>query len=134
MKRRIKYIACQCLIIFLAVQTFNLSIDSLGFYTPLKTASPVEDPDYIDSMVEFLVENVMGFSKDTFRDKANSNNFSKQQQNIAHFDFKWFPNSIVISDLEETQKQLVYIIPKNERIVILFCKEVRPNPPQLQQV
>lgn len=85
-------------------------------------------------MVEFLVENVMGFSKDTFRDKANSNNFSKQQQNIAHFDFKWFPNSIVISDLEETQKQLVYIIPKNERIVILFCKEVRPNPPQLQQV
>ena len=134
MRRRINHIACQCLILFLTIQTFNLSIDSLGFYTPLKTASPVEDPDYIDSMVEFLVENVMGFSKDTFRDKANSNNFSKQQQNIAHFDFKWFPNSIVISDLEETQKQLVYIIPKNERIVILFCKEVRPNPPQLQLV
>jgi hypothetical protein len=134
MKRRINHIACQCLILFLAVQTFNLSIDSLGFYTPLRTTNPTEEQDYVDSMIEFLVENVMGFSKDTFRDKANANNFSKQQQNIAHFDFKWFPNSIIITDLEETQRQLVYIIPKNERFVILFCKEVRPNPPQLELV
>ena len=134
MKSIIKNIASQCLIFFLIVQTLNLSINSLDFYTPLKVTNTIHDDDYIDSMIEFLVENVMGFPKDTFSDKANPNNFSKLQQNITHFDLKWFPNSLVISDLEATYKQLVYNIPKDEKISMLFYKEVRPNPPQLLSV
>jgi hypothetical protein len=134
MKTLIKNIACQSLIFLLIVQTLNLSVNSLDFYTPLKTTNSIEDQDYVDSMIEFLVENVLGFSKDTFHDKANPDNFSKLQQNIAHLDLKWFPNSLIISALETTQRVIDYIIPKNENFCILFIKEVRPNPPQFLTV
>lgn len=130
MKSRIKNIAIQCFIFFLVVQTMNLSINSLDFYTPSKITNSLEDQDYVDSMIEFLVENVLGYSKDTFRDKANVDNFSKQQQNLVHFDLKWLPNSSIISDLEVFHKEIAYLIPKDEKISFLFYKEVRPNPPQ----
>jgi len=126
----IKKIASHCLIFFLIVQTLNLSINSLDFYTPLKVTNTFHNDDYVDSMVEFLVENVMGFSKDTFSDKADPDNFSKQQQNITHFDLKWLPTALIISDLEATYNLNLYNIPKDEKISILFYKEVRPNPPQ----
>jgi len=122
------------MILLLVVQTLNLSINSLDFYTPLKITSNLEDQDYIDSMVEFLVENVMGFSKDTFHDKANPDSASKLQHFAAHLDFKWLPNSVIKYDLAVTQKQVVYNIPKDEKINILFIKEVRPNPPQFLAV
>lgn len=134
MKSLIKNIACQSLIFLLIVQTLNLSVNSLDFYTTHKATNITEDQDYVDSMIEFLVENVLGFSKDTFHDKANPDNFSKLQQNIAHVDLKWFPNSLIISDLEATQWVVDYIIPKKESFCILFIKEVRPNPPQLLSV
>src|ERR1035437_2850665 len=134
MKTLIKNIACQSLIFLLIVQTLNLSVNSLDFYTPLKTTNSIEDQDYVDSMIEFLVENVLGFSKDTFHDKANPDNFSKLQQNIAHLDLQWFPNSLIISALETTQRVIDYMIPKNENFCILFIKEVRPNPPQFLTV
>ena len=130
MRSFIKNIVFQSMIILLVVQTFNLSINSMDFYTPLNASVIYDDPDYVDSMVEFLVENVMGFSKDTFHDKANSNNASKQQQNPVHFDLKWVPSSLVATNLEESQKEIVNIIPKNVEFIFLNCKEVRPNPPQ----
>ena len=129
-----KNIVFRCMIVLLVVQTLNMSINSLDFYTPLKGTNSLEDQDYIDSMVEFLVENVMGFSKDTFHDKANPDNASKLQHFAAHLDFKWLPNSVIKYDLAVTQKQVVYNIPKDEKINILFIKEVRPNPPQFLAV
>ena len=127
--------ASKCLILFLIVQTINLSINSLDFYnTPLNTTNAIPNDDYVDSMVEFLVENIMGYSTNTFSDKANPNNFSKQQQNITHFDLKWFPTALVLSDLEATYRLTKYNIPKDEKINILFYKEVRPNPPQFLSV
>ncbi len=85
-------------------------------------------------MAEFLVENIMGFSKSTFHDKANADNNSKQQQSVAHFDLKWFPRSLIIFDQEISLKKVIYDIPKNENLVNLYCKEVRPNPPQFLSV
>lgn len=134
MRSVIKNIVFQSMIILLVVQTFNLSINSMDFYTPLNASVMYDDPDYVDSMVEFLVENVMGLSKDTFHDRANSDNTSKQQQNTVHFDLKWFPNALVVNNLEESQTEIVNIIPKNEKFIFLNCKEVLPNPPQLPSV
>jgi dsDNA-binding SOS-regulon protein len=125
-----KKFTSQCLIFFFIVQTLNLSINSLDFYTPLKVINTIHDDDYVDSMIEFLVENVMGYPKDTFSDKANPDNTSKIQHFTNHLDLKWFSNSVVISDLRESQSELAYFIPKNERIIILYYKEVRPKPPQ----
>ena len=129
-----KNIVFRCMIMLLVVQTLNLSINSLDFYTPLKGTNSLEDQDYIDSMVEFLVENVMGFSKDTFHDKANPDSASKLQHFATHIDFKWVPNTVIKYDLVATQNQVVYNIPEDEKINILFIKEVRPNPPQFPAV
>ena len=134
MRNVFKNIISKFIIFFLIVQTLNLSIDSLGFYTPLKITNTFQDDDYVDSMIEFLVENVLGYPKNTFSDKANPDNFSKLQQNIVHFDLKWFPNALVISELGATYKQLVYNIPEDEKISMLFYKDVRPNPPQFLSV
>jgi len=95
MKRFISNIFFRFFIFLLVVQTLNLSVNSLDFYTPVNISNSIEDQDYVDSMVEFLVENVLGFSKHTIDDKANTDNFSKQQINI-HFDLKWLPNSLTL--------------------------------------
>ena len=130
MKSLIKNIARQFFLLFLVVQTLNLSINSIDFYTTSKIANATDNQDYVDSMIEFLVENVLGFSKNTFHDKANADNNSKQNQNIAHFDLKCFPESLNAFNFLVIPKDVDYIVHKNDKVIILFCEEVRPNPPQ----
>ena len=134
MKSIIKNIARQLVLLFLVVQTLNLSINSIDFYTTSKIANAIDNQDYVDSMIEFLVENVLGYSKNTFHDKANADNNSKQNQNIAHFDLKCFPESLNFFNFEAIQKDVDRIVSKNDKVIILFCEEVRPNPPQSQSV
>jgi 5,10-methenyltetrahydromethanopterin hydrogenase len=130
MRQIIKNIIFQGLIFFLVAQTINLSINSLDFYTPLKVINSFNDDDFVDSMVEFIVENVMGYPKNTFNDKANVNNTSKQQQSIAHFDLKWIPKSLIITDFSEAVNEISQVVPKDEQIVNLYFKEVPAKPPQ----
>jgi hypothetical protein len=131
MKRIIRNIACQSLILLLVVQTLNLSMNSLDFYTPLNGSNSTEEQDYVDSMIEFVVENVLGYSTHTFHDKANADNFSRQQQNNVHFDLKWLPNSISFIDNHEIANEIINIVPKNDRIINLYFKEVPAKPPQV---
>jgi len=134
MKSIIKNIACQFLLVFLVFQTLNLSINSIDFYAPVKTSTSAEDQDYVDSVIEFLVENVLGFSKDTFHDKAYADNNSKQQQTVVHFDLKWIPDSLVAYDLEGTQKDVAHFLMRNDEVINLYYKEVPAKPPQLLSV
>lgn len=130
MIRILKNIASQGLLILLVIQTINLSVNSVDFYNSLNTKATYVDQDYVDSMLEYLVENVFGFSKNTIHDKANIDNTSKQQQASFHIDLKWFPNDVIISDLNETSKLVVNIIPRNELLINLYFKEVPVKPPQ----
>jgi dsDNA-binding SOS-regulon protein len=134
MKHSVKNILFQFFILLLVTQTLNLSLSSLDFYTSNKISNSLEDQDYVDSMVEFVVENVLGFSKYTFHDKANADNFSKQLQNNIHFDLKWLPGSALFTDNHETEKDIVNIVPKNDKIINLYFKEVPAKPPQILSV
>lgn len=129
MRCRIKNISYHCLLLLLAVQMVNLSIDSVNFYCSLHDTTPIKDLDYDDSMIEFFVENVLGCPTNTFHDQANSNNPSKQQQNILHLDLKC-DHLIAFSDFNQVQKKIINFFPKNEKAVILYNKEVLPKPPQ----
>ena len=123
------------LILFLVVQTLNLSIYSIDFYSQENvTSNSADNQDYIDSMIEFLVENVLGYSKDTFHDKANTDNFSRQIQNNIHFDLKWLPNSLLFTDNHELANEIINIVPQNDRITNLYFKEVPIKPPQVLSV
>lgn len=130
MKSVIKKIAYQFLLIFLVVQTLNLSINSIDFYTPSKITNSADDQDYVDSLIEFLFENGLGFSKDTFHDKAYADNNCKQQQTVVHFDLKWIPDTLVTYELEGTQKDVTHFLMRNDEVVNLYYKEVPAKPPQ----
>ncbi|ADQ80136.1 hypothetical protein Palpr_1999 [Paludibacter propionicigenes WB4] len=130
MKSVIKKIAYQFLLIFLVVQTLNLSINSIDFYTPSKITNSADDQDYVDSLIEFLFENGLGFSKDTFHDKAYADNNCKQQQTVVHFDLKWIPDTLVTYELECTQKDVTHFLMRNDEVVNLYYKEVPAKPPQ----
>jgi hypothetical protein len=130
MGKFVKNIAFQAIIMLLVVQTMNLSMNSLDFYTTINTQNSIEDQDYVDSMIEFVIENMLGFSKSTFHDKANTNNFSKQQQINVHFDLKWLPNTVLFFEHSSATKDIVNIVPKNDKIINLYFKEVPAKPPQ----
>ena len=129
MRCRIKNICRNCLVLLMAVQIVNLSIDSVGFYCSLVDTTSVHHWDYDDSMIEYFVENILGCPSTTFRDQANSNNTSKQQQNILHLDLKC-NHLIAFSDFFQIQKNVANFIPDNEKAVILYSQEVLPKPPQ----
>lgn len=134
MKVFFKDIVFQSLIMLLAVQTLNLSVNSIGFYNTLSSTAATDNEDYVDSMVEYVVENVLGYSKDTFHDKANIDYASKQQQTPVHFDLKWYPNDISIFYLNEAINKIITIVPRNEQFLNLYFKEVSCKPPQSEIV
>jgi len=129
MRCRIKNICRDCLVLLMAVQIVNLSIDSVGFYCSLVDTTSVHHWDYDDSMIEYFVENILGCPSTTFHDQANNNNTSKQQQNILHLDLKC-NHLIAFSDFFQIQKKVANFIPDNEKAVILYNQEVLPKPPQ----
>lgn len=130
MKQFVKYIFLQSLILLLVVQTLNLSINSFDFYSPINTSHSIVDQDYVDSMIEFVVENMLGFSKSTFHDKANADNTSRQQQNNVHFDLKWLPNTVLFTHNILNTNEIINFVPQNDRIINLYYKEVPAKPPQ----
>lgn len=131
MNRFIRNSLSQFFIFLLVVQTLNLSINSAGFYMAENTTNSAKEQDYVDSMIEFVVENILDFSTHTFHDKASAYNFSKQQHINVHFDLKWLPGSALCFDNNEIIKELDNNVPKNEKIINLYYKEVPAKPPQV---
>ncbi|GAT63554.1 hypothetical protein [Paludibacter jiangxiensis] len=130
MRASVKNIAGTFIILLIALQVVNLSVDSVDFYTQTNSHSAMDDQDYTDSMLEFVVENMLGFSKHTLHDKANNNSTSKMQQNSMHWDVKLFYTTTPKSAVKElADNRLSYFI-TNDKAVTLYYSEVSPKPPQ----
>lgn len=120
----------KCLILLLIIQTFNLSINSNAFYGVIYAQlSHSVDLDLVDSLAEYLVENVMGFSKDTFHDKATSHTATKPQH-VVHFDLKWFSSPVIKYKHSKSGNDKTFLYVQNDRIRNLYFKEVPAKPPQ----
>ncbi len=130
MRASVKNIICTCIILMIALQVVNLSIDSVDFYTQIDNRSNIDDQDYTDSMLEFVVENVLGFSKHTLHDKANNNSTSKMQQNSMHWDVKLFYTTTPKSAVKEVVDNRLAFFITNDKAVTLYYSEVSPKPPQ----
>jgi hypothetical protein len=126
----IKNIALKYFILLLVVQTINLSINSIDFYNTYKVETETDNSDYVDSMLEFVLENVIGYSKDTMRDKANPDGTAKQQQIPVYIELKWFPLHTLISRTNESISEILIHIPRSEEFQNLYFKEVPSKPPQ----
>ena len=129
MRGSVKHIAGTFLVLIIMIQVINLSVDSLGFYTETSAVANFDDQDYTDSMLEFIVENVLGYSKHTIHDKANSNSTSKMQQYAFHWDVKLFYTSMNLAvNTAENFSSNFFLM--NDRLVNLCNSEVLPKPPQ----
>lgn len=121
----------QCLLLLLVFQTLNLSINSIEFCSsPLNDISENDKIDYIDSTIEFLVENVLGFPKHTFDDRLYNADIARMEQGITHFDLKNFKIVNLLSDLTELNLQSTNIIHSNENIITLCLLEAPFKPPR----
>ncbi|MTK53418.1 hypothetical protein [Paludibacter sp.] len=130
MRASVKNIVSTFIILLIALQVVNLSVDSVDFYTQVDNHSAMDDQDYTDSMLEFVVENMLGFSKHTLHDKANNDSTSKMQQNSMHWDVKLFYTTTPKSAVKElADNRLSYFI-TNDKAVTLYYREVSPKPPQ----
>lgn len=129
--RCVKNRISQFLIFLLIVQTLNLSTTSFSIHTPENLPNTLDEKDYVDSMLEFVVENMLDFSKHTFHEKSIANNFPKQQQANFHVDLKWLPDHVQIFDVNIAANSIENVIPRNERFANLYFKEVPIKPPQL---
>lgn len=124
------HIATRLIILLLVFQVINLSFSSASFYISYQKEANVDDPDYIDSMIEFVVENILGFPKNTFHDKSNGNSMAKILQNSMHFDWDTHWNEIKIADLGIIDLIKQHVVPRNESFILEYYKTVIPKPPQ----
>jgi hypothetical protein len=108
----------------------NLSINSIDFYRADRERGALEQNDYVDSMIEFMVENVMSFSRHTLHAKANMANNSKQQASATHVVLKWFASYTVILNEPAISHCSTNQAQKNDSLVNLYFKEVPVKPPQ----
>lgn len=126
-----KNIASLGLLLLLSVQTINLSVNSIEFYNKsYELSRNVADLDYADSMIEFIIEDVMGFSKHAFDDHTYNNDIAKIQQNVLHLDLRTIQYPKLLSDLKEKKLRHFKFMPSNENAISLCYREVLPKPPQ----
>ncbi len=130
MKTVVRHIINRIFIVLLVIQTLNLSINSIDFYRVDTARGAFDQTDYVDSMVEYMIENVLNFSKHTFNTKTTTTNTSKQQA-AAHVVLKWFPTYTVIFNQPAGTSQSNKISPRNEVLVNFYYREVPVKPPQI---
>lgn len=127
MKNRIKDFATKLLLLLVALQVLNFSMDTIDFH-PHKHRNTISDFNYLNSVVEYFDEIILG-NKDAFPEYSKHN--AKESQNIKHFDVKicqqapleLVPNHYVIQDTPYNNKSEFYSL--------MVIKEIIPPPPKV---
>jgi|YelNatPaOPRAMG01_1025707.scaffolds.fasta_scaffold00020_101 hypothetical protein len=127
MKNRIKDFATKLLLLLVALQVLNFSMDTIDFH-PHKHRNTISDFNYLNSVVEYFDEIILG-NKDAFPEYSKHN--AKESQNIKHFDvkicqqvpFKLIPDHYIIQDTPYNNKSEFYSL--------MVIKEIIPPPPKV---
>ena len=124
----IKNIAKNLLILIVAIQVINLSVDSIEFQ-PSPIAITIGDFNYFNSAVEYVIESLMSH-KDVFPEFQKESGSSKQQL-VKHISLKIFSSSQFSIKPPFADNRNTYIVPLYEDYLFLFLKEINPPPPKL---
>lgn len=125
MKFAFKHIILRCLVFFMAIQVLNFSIDSVEFH-PLSCANTVGDFNYMNSMVEYFSEIVMG-NTNAFPEYNQKN--TSGSQNIKHVNIKIYkPVDLSFTINHEYLPVISYGFTLDESYSFLFSKEINPPP------
>ncbi len=125
-KNSIKTFATKLLLLVVALQTLNFSMDSIDFH-PHKHRNTISDFNYLNSMVEYFDEIILG-NKDAFPEYCKHN--ARDSQNIKHFDVKIcqeLPVKLVPTEYIESYTRHRS---RNEFFKLLVIREITPPPPK----
>ncbi len=111
----------------MALQILNLGIDAIDFQ-PLETPVSIGEFNYINSMAEYVAEEVLGH-KDAFPEYQQESAASKSQF-VKHFSLKFCEITLYTSPVNDFKNNSSYIVPLQERYKYLFFKEINPPPPK----
>jgi len=127
MKWALKHIILRCFVFLMALQVLNLSIDAVEFH-PFISAKTVGNFNYMNSMMEYFSEIVMGHQNAFPEYDQKSTNGS---QNIKHIDMKIYkPVDLSFTIIHQHQPVVSYNFPLDESYSYLFAKEINPPPPK----
>jgi len=125
-KNRIKNIVAKFLLLVVALQVLNFSMDSIDFH-PHKHRNTISDFNYLNSMVEYFDEIILG-NKDAFPEYCKHN--ARESQNIKHFDVKICQQLTVKLIPLQYVKDNTYRRSRNEFFTLLIIREITPPPPK----
>ena len=126
MNAKIKYITSRALVLLLAIQILNLSVNSIDF-KPIETTNLTEFND-INTIAEFVSEIMLG-KVNSFPEFANKT--QKQSQLQKHLSFK------IINDQENNELEPITLVPEQFGPALKYpylyeyFQEINPPPPKI---
>ena len=121
-----KAILTSIIVLFVALQVLNLSIDAVQF-EPTYTCNTITEFNYFNSFTEFISEEVLKH-RDSFPEYNTAPNSNKSQSH-KHSGLKLFYTNIQLQFpivfIESKNNKLLY----NDSLVSKFSPDVIPHPP-----
>ena len=122
-----KQLLLKCLLILIAFQILNQSIDAIEF-TPASTGNSIGDFNDINTGVEYFSEVVLGIKN--FFPEFQKKQTTKQSQTLKHITIKLFQPTAISILIKSPVSTIVYAYPIDEKHSFLFLKDVTPQPPK----
>jgi hypothetical protein len=126
----LKHITTKCLLLILAIQILNLSVDAIDFH-PFYSANSTANTDFndINSEAEYISEIVLGY-KDAFPEMQKQGE-QKNTQSIKHTVIKIYEPKPLCFNIEQRFITVVsFSFPLDEKYSFLFSKDITPPPPK----
>jgi len=127
MKLALKNIGTKFILLLLAVQIFNQSMDAIQFH-PFKHPDTISDFNYLNSMVEYITEIIMDH-KDAFPEYLKKS--SRGSQNVKHIDIKLCQSPSEPAITKHFDDVTSFGFPLYNSYFYLFSKEINPPPPKV---
>ena len=123
-------ISLRLLLIFMAIQVINLSIDSVDFVPVQSSNYTAFNFNYFNSLAEYVSESVMGYVN-AFPEYQNESNQSKSQLSGKHISIKLFSTECLSAPYNIIDVNSIYNIEEKDKYRYLFFEEINPPPPKV---
>lgn len=125
MLKKVINIIKHALLLVVALQVLNLSVDSIDFQ-PMHTTNIHEFND-LNTLTEYLAEVVLG-NKNVFPESLEKDQPASQL--LKHFSVKLFNPTAFVTLESQTDHQIPFIVYYKEDDILLYASEIIPPPPK----
>lgn len=117
------------LLFILSIQILNMSIGCIEFEPLISSQANTSPGNDIDSFLEYISENVMGYDNSfpEIHDSQQQKSSSHQQKGIS---FKLFQIKETEADFRLIVQSQKFMMPANDSRIIDYSAEINPPPPK----